>query len=178
VKIRRVATGTGPDGAPTVVSDELVDPVTVRLLPGCEFHDLWGSDEPLRVPNDGRKPQAPGYFPGSAGCRFLVFTIPPQGERDGDIDYPSAFAEAERKLPGMFARMERDAPGMHATDTVDFDFVIEGEVVLGLGDGTEVALKAGDAVVQNGTRHRWRNVSGRPCRVLACLVGARRETAG
>ncbi|HXY21555.1 MAG TPA: cupin domain-containing protein [Burkholderiaceae bacterium] len=57
---------------------------------------------------------------------------------------------------------------------MDFDYVIEGEVTLELDDGKEVLLRAGDSVVQNGTRHRWRNESSRPVRVLACLIGARR----
>jgi mannose-6-phosphate isomerase-like protein (cupin superfamily) len=173
--VRRICTGHDADGQPCVARDEPIEPVTVRLLPGCEFHSLWSSDEALQVPNDGQPPQAPNYFPTSAGCRFLVFSVPPQGEHLPEgFDYPAAFAEVRRRLPGLMEQMERDAPGMHTTDTVDFDYVIEGEVVLDLGNGREVLLKAGDAVVQNGTRHRWLNRSDKTCRVLACLVGARR----
>jgi hypothetical protein len=37
---------------------------------------------------------------------------------------------------------------------VDFDVIVLGEVYLGLDDGAESFLKAGDCVIQNGTRQR------------------------
>ncbi|GIR35368.1 MAG: hypothetical protein CM15mP49_07530 [Actinomycetota bacterium] len=39
---------------------------------------------------------------------------------------------------------------MHTTDTVDYEFVISGEVVLELDDGAEVTLSTGDTVVKMG----------------------------
>jgi hypothetical protein len=42
-------------------------------------------------------------------------------------------------------------------------------VSLQLDDG-EVALCAGDCVVQRGTRHAWRNRSGRPVRMAAVML--------
>jgi uncharacterized cupin superfamily protein len=47
---------------------------------------------------------------------------------------------------------------------VDFCFVLDGEITLVL-DAEEVALKAGDVVVQRGTRHAWSNRSANPCRI-------------
>ena len=46
--------------------------------------------------------------------------------------------------------MEPDNPGMHTTDTIDFEVVLSGEVVLELDDGAETVLRPGDTVVQNG----------------------------
>ena len=46
--------------------------------------------------------------------------------------------------------------------TLDFCLVLEGEITLVL-DLDEVHLKAGDTVVQRGTRHAWSNRSGKPC---------------
>jgi uncharacterized cupin superfamily protein len=40
--------------------------------------------------------------------------------------------------------------------------ILEGEITLVL-DTEEVALKAGDTVVQRGTNHAWSNRSSRPC---------------
>ena len=48
---------------------------------------------------------------------------------------------------------------MHTTDTIDFEYVLSGEIALELDDGAEVVLHPGDTVVQNGTRHRWHNRS-------------------
>ena len=55
-----------------------------------------------------------------------------------------------------------DRPGMHATDTLDFMVVLDGEIVLGLDDG-EHTLGPGDTVIQRGTAHRWRVAGDRPC---------------
>jgi quercetin dioxygenase-like cupin family protein len=63
-------------------------------------------------------------------------------------------------------------PGMHTTDTVDFDLVLSGKVYLVLDDGAEVLLKAGDSVVQNGTRHAWENRSSKDCVIAVALIGA------
>jgi len=55
--------------------------------------------------------------------------------------------------------------GMRKTRTLDFCLILEGEITLVL-DTEEVHLKAGDTVVQRGTRHAWSNRSDAPC-VLA-----------
>jgi uncharacterized cupin superfamily protein len=52
-------------------------------------------------------------------------------------------------------------PYMQKTRTLDFCFVMEGEIVLVL-DTQEVPLKAGEIVVQRGTTHSWSNRSGKP----------------
>jgi quercetin dioxygenase-like cupin family protein len=70
--------------------------------------------------------------------------------------------------------MEPESPGMHTTDTVDFEVVLSGEIVLELDDGAEVVLKPGDTVVQNGTRHAWRNRGDVPAVIAAGLIGAHR----
>jgi uncharacterized cupin superfamily protein len=53
---------------------------------------------------------------------------------------------------------------MQQTRTLDFCLILEGEVTLVL-DIEEVALKAGDTVVQRGTNHAWSNRSDKPCRI-------------
>ena len=52
--------------------------------------------------------------------------------------------------------MKRQASGVHTTDTIDFEYVISGRVVLELDDGVTTELGPGDTVVQNGPRHAWR----------------------
>jgi quercetin dioxygenase-like cupin family protein len=86
-----------------------------------------------------------------------------------------ALKEAEEKLPGAIAHLEPDQSGMHTTDTIDFEYIVSGEVWLELDDGVEVHLRSGDTVVQNGTRHAWRNKSSKPCQMVVCLVGAHRK---
>jgi quercetin dioxygenase-like cupin family protein len=46
---------------------------------------------------------------------------------------------------------------LHSTPTTDLGVVLSGRVVLELEDGSRAQLAAGDAFVQAGTAHRWRN---------------------
>lgn len=172
--MRRVVTGHSSEGKAIVASDTEVEAITTALTPGAEFHRLWGADEPPSFPDDGSMPAMPMYFPPVGGFRVGFFSVPP--ERDAAIppgtDVAAAFADFEAKLPGLAGHMEPGAPGMHTTATVDFEVVVEGEVWLELDDGVEVHLRTGDCVVQNGTRHAWRNHGDVPARLVVVLVGA------
>ena len=82
----------------------------------------------------------------------------------------------EEKLPGLLAYLEPGNPGMHTTDTIDFEVVLSGEVILELDDGAEKVLRADDTVTQNGTCHRWGNRGTEPAVVAVFLIGAHRAS--
>lgn len=174
---RLVVTGQTPEGKSVFVSDSAVEAIAPPLLAGWAFHRLWGSDEPPSLPADGSPRESPRYFPPPGGFRFGFFTVPPSSQTiDESIDVGMALEEVGRLLPGLVEVMEPDHPGMHTTDTIDVDVVVSGEVVLELDDGEEVQLSVGDAVIQNGTRHRWRNRTEEPSVVFVALLGAERAS--
>ena len=84
----------------------------------------------------------------------------------------AALAELEAALPGLYDHNEPDNPGMHTTVTIDFEYVVSGRVVLELDDGASVELGPGDTVVQNGTRHAWRNPFDETATLVVVLIGA------
>ena len=172
-----MVTGHDASGRAVFVSDAAVEPVTSPLVPGSEFHRLWGGDEPPTFPDDGGLPAHTTYFPPVGGYRFGFFTLPPSGQPalPADIDVTAALADLEARLPGLMGHMEPDDPGMHTTDTIDFEVVLSGRVVLELDDGATAELRAGDTVVQNGTRHRWRNPDEVPAVLAVFIVGANRR---
>ena len=175
--IRRVVTGHTPDGKAIFASDTQVAPTIVSQLPSSQYHELWSSDAPPTFPDDGMQSPGSKWFPPVGGFRFATFTVPPQSQAlPADFDRTQAMEELEAKLPGMVSQgnHEPDHPGMHTTDTVDFEYVISGEVWLELDDGQEVHLKPGDPVVQNGTRHAWRNKGEEPCQMVVFLTGTHR----
>jgi mannose-6-phosphate isomerase-like protein (cupin superfamily) len=47
-------------------------------------------------------------------------------------------------------------------------------MTLELDDGNIVHLRQGDCIVQNGTRHRWRNPGSEPCLMAFVSVGGKR----
>ncbi len=174
--IRRVVTGHDASGKAVVASDEVVEPTTSEIVPGFEFFRMWGGDQPAHFPDDGSHPDAVQYFPPLGGFRFGLFTVPPDDQAPlGDIDFEAALAEMEQKLPGMAGHMEPDNPGMHTTASVDYEFIVSGRVVLELDDGATAELGPGDTVVQNGTRHAWRNPYDEPCQMVVVLVGAHHD---
>jgi len=174
--IHCVVTGQNKSGKSVVMRNTPIKPVTLALLPGYEFHRIWGSDSIPELPSDGTPPPHPRYFPPENGFRFAFFTIPPDTTTNvGQINLAPALEEIQLKLPGMIEVLELDHPGMHTTDTVDFDVILSGEVILELDDGAEVLLRTGDCVIQNGTRHAWHNRSSQNCVIAVALVGAQRK---
>ena len=57
----------------------------------------------------------------------------------------------------------------HRTRSIDYAICIEGEIDM-LLDDTQVHMKAGDIMVQQGTNHAWVNTSGKPCRICFVLI--------
>jgi len=174
--VRCVVTGQMKSGKSVIVSQTPVPPVTVALMPGYEFYPLWGNDDHPSLPSDGTPTEQGTWFPPKHGFRFAMFTVPPATTvRTGPAPTSAEVEEVRQKLPGMLEVLEIDHPGMHTTDSVDFDVVVFGEVVLELDDGVEAILKPGDCVVQNGTRHAWHNRSDKKCVLVSCLIGAERK---
>jgi mannose-6-phosphate isomerase-like protein (cupin superfamily) len=176
MKVRRVVTGHDRDGKAVFASDEQVDSLALASRPDREYHRLWGGDQTPTFPDDGRPTAQHNYFPPVGGYRFGFFTVLPGAVSVPGLDREAARAEMEEKLPGFLAHLEPDNPGMHTTDTIDFEVVLSGEVILELDDGAEKVLRPGDTVVQNGTRHRWGNRGTEPAVVALMLIGARRAT--
>jgi mannose-6-phosphate isomerase-like protein (cupin superfamily) len=172
MNVRRVVTGHDASGKSVFVSDETVEPVEPMMLPGFQTYYLWGGDTTPQFPDDGAMPLWRTYFPPIGGFRFSMFTIPPETTAAPAVDMEEAMADAEAKLPGLMRYMDPSDPGMHTTDTIDFEVVLEGTIILELDDGAEVTLGPGDTVVQNGTRHRWRNPGDTPARLALFMCGA------
>jgi mannose-6-phosphate isomerase-like protein (cupin superfamily) len=165
--VRRVVTGHDASGKSVFVSDEAVTP-----LPLTGFHRLWGGDRTSEFPDDGSMPEQDMYFPPIGGFRFGMFSLPPETTAGADVDAAADRGDLEAEVPGLLRYMDPSDPGMHTTDTIDFEVVLEGTVVLELDDGAEVTLRPGDTVVQNGTRHRWRNPGDTTARIAVFMCGA------
>lgn len=171
--MRRVVTGHSPDGRATIVSDTELDVITISR---AEFHKIWWADKTPTFPDDGSPPPYSTYFPPVGGFRFVTFTWPPESvEQLENINLDVFLEKLEESMPGAAKYMEKDSPGMHTTDTIDLEYIISGEIWLELDDGKEVHLRAGDTVIQNGTRHAWHNRSSEPCHMVICMIGAHRK---
>jgi mannose-6-phosphate isomerase-like protein (cupin superfamily) len=175
MQVRRVVTGQTADGKSVFVDDGLVEPKATALMPSTVFHQVWGSDDQVKLPTNGDEPPWSSFFPPEAGFRFLIWTAGPESVSiPEDLDLGAALTELQETFPGLTDFTEPDSPGMHTTHTVDFDLVLSGEIWLELDDGEEVLLGPGDCVIQNGTRHAWHNRTEEPVTMASVLIGASR----
>jgi len=174
--VRLVVTGHDEAGSALVTDDATVEPLTLGLVPGFESFELWSIDGAPVIPGGLGRPGVPHYFPADQGSVFRVVTFPPDATSTlgPDVDLVGALEEAQAKVPELVAKLEPDNPGMHATDSVDFAVVIEGELDLELDEGRTVRVRAGDCIVQRAARHAWRNPTPGPARVAFVLLGGRR----
>jgi hypothetical protein len=179
MSIRRVVTGHDKNGNAVFASDGQVQPVTTPLIVGAEWSVIWGGDGPPTFPDDGQFQGFENYFPAPGGYRLYIVTMPAgyDGSTAEGIDVEAAIADLNKKLPGMIGHSEPDHPGMHTSATIDFEVMLAGEIVLELDNGSERIARAGDVIVQNGTRHRWLNRSNEPAKFAAFIVGAHRAKA-
>lgn len=175
---RRVITGHSPEGKAVVAGDAEVEPITSDLQPGLELRKIWGGDRTPTYPDDGSAPSSDTWFPPPGGFRFIQFTLGPEAApAPTDVDQEAAAAAFDQQAPGLLATMEPEGPGFHRSDTLDVMHIVSGTVICVLDDGVEVALSAGDTIVQSGTRHAWRNPGSEPCHMVGMIVGARRVDA-
>jgi mannose-6-phosphate isomerase-like protein (cupin superfamily) len=179
MQVRRVVTGHNSNGKSVFIADGPAPRARVGVHhPGFAEALLWSTAQTPVVPADGKDPTpaVTSFMAEPGGTRFLMVTFPPDAVMASPgFDGAKAFEEHLKGTPGIAERMEPDNPGMHTTDTVDYVIVLDGEVWLELDDGKEVLLKKHDVVIQNGTRHAWRNRSDRGVTLAAVLVGAQRR---
>jgi quercetin dioxygenase-like cupin family protein len=148
-----VVTATDEAGRSFVASDG-----EASAIPG--FAELWvgSARDPLSAaPAESAEPWS-RVEPPPGATSWRIFDLPP--------DEVVAAYLASRELP------EVEASGFHRTETLDYVMILDGEVTLELDRG-EVQLRSGDCVVQRGTRHAWRNRSGRPVRMAAVMVSCK-----
>lgn len=162
---RRIVTIDREPGKSSLIADGPAPDVKIDpARPGYASARLWVIDstpakivyETLHLPHTIEPP------PRGALCR--VVTTPPDAGWQGKVgaDEVAAFFAAMGSPASSTYSADAPHPYMQKTESMDFCFIIEGEIVLVL-DTAEVALKAGDMVVNRGTNHAFSNRSDKPC---------------
>ena len=169
--IRRVVTGHDAAGKAVVLFDGAAPNVKVREVGGFVSTLMWVLGEaPARHAAEDRGSVAVGTAPPPKGAIFRIVEFPPVG---GDFDA----AAHERMVAAMGLAHQGEGgiaprhPFMHRTRSVDFAVVLEGEIDM-LLDDSEVHVRAGEVIVQQGTNHAWVNRGTAPCRIAFVLIDA------
>lgn len=176
LQVRRVVTGRDETGASQVALDGVAPRSDAfRHIPGMMSRLIWATDPAVMPPRGATDPtlSVTSIVPPPSGSRFLIVTFPPDSVFCApDFDPVAAAAENRAISPGLAELFEAD--GMHATPTIDYGIVLDGEIWLELDNGRSALLRRHDAVVQTGTRHAWRNKSERPATLAFVLIGTER----
>lgn len=163
---RRVVTGLDARGRSTIVEDGPV-PEDVRMSAARLPPDVLAAAPYLRHVLES-DPIWLGALSVDLGSGADPLRGPLPGSDDGMTpNLPRA---------GFAAAIFRWAPGgpsfpMHGSRTLDIGVVVSGAVELELESGSTV-LRAGDVVVQRGTRHTWKVVGDEPCVMFGILLDA------
>jgi mannose-6-phosphate isomerase-like protein (cupin superfamily) len=171
---RRVVTGHEHEKS-VVRSDGEVETYEFKSVPGYRHTLIWVNPSTPDLSQEQRFDRYPdSVVPGSGGTSLHYVTFPSGAVFSSpSFDGEAARRESLDRLRGLADHFEKDDPGMHKTNTVDYAVVVDGEIWLELDDGETVHLKKGDVVVQNGTRHAWRNKGTAPVTMLLFLNGAK-----
>jgi hypothetical protein len=168
--IRRVVTSHRDDGTAVVRFDGEATNVRVRANGGLVSTLLWTTDRTPATYSDVDRGAVPsGVAPPPGGSVLRVVTFPPE---DPNTAADAASVHAEMGLHGdTRGRRPIRHPFMHATESVDYAIVLDGEIDM-LLDEDEIHLRTGDILVQQGTNHAWVNRSGAPCTIAFVLIDA------
>jgi hypothetical protein len=171
---RRIVTGN-VGGRAVVQSDEPLQGYEFKTVPGYQHTLIWVNPATPDLSKEQRFDSYPNsVVPGPGGTSLHFVTFPPGSVfADPSFDAKAAQEEALVRLRGLADHFEKEDPGMHKTNTVDYAVVYDGEIWLELDNAETRHLKRGDVVVQNGTRHAWRNKGTQPVTMLFFLNGAK-----
>lgn len=173
--IRRVVTTNDESGAAVVLVDGIAPNRAVRQGGRIASTLLWVTAEtPARF--SGKRDLADvkiGVPPPPKGTIFRIVDFAPVTGEASEVDHGTLMKEMGISHETGGRRPPRH-PAMHWTKTVDYAMVLAGEIDM-LLDESEVHVKAGDVVVQQGTNHAWVNRGKDTCRIAFVLIDAGEE---
>jgi naringenin degradation protein FdeH len=171
---RRIVTGHDAQGKAIALFDGQVIPqqrspggnaVTMLWVTGENPVDLNGSSD--------RAETKTGVPPLPNGSIFRIVDFPPTSTGAPPVDH-------HKMLIGMGIDPATQGysrhPNTHRTRSIDYAIVLDGDIDM-LMDDTEVHMKTGDVLVQQGTNHAWVNNGTKPCRIAFILIDAREPFA-
>lgn len=136
-----VITGTGSDGRSTVIT------IQEKASFAAAGFDELTDDSAIQASGNEAKPSIAKLY---------------ENDRPGVIDRPTAGELLPIATPphgALWLEMKFDGyyeTEFHRTDSIDFHYIVGGEVELILEDGS-VTLRAGDSAMLPGVVHRWRS---------------------
>ena len=168
--VRRVVAANDDRGVAVALQDgPSPDVHTDPARPGFYATRLWVTDgTPARTKGVRETLDLPHAIePPEKGSVFRYYEFPSDATYLGGIgeDAVREYFAAMGSPGACTYAADAPHPYMQKCRTLDYCYVIEGEITLIL-DTEEVHLKEGDVVIQRGTNHAWSNRSDKPAVVI------------
>ncbi len=171
-ELRRVVTTVDKDGKAVALFDGENPHKEIHPLRGHISHALWATHgAPAQMQGDvDRAEGVKMTSPVNGGTVFRIIDYPPIKPEHEKLDVNTRMHELkdEASIKGL----PPSHPFMHRTRSVDYALILQGEIDM-LLDDSEIHLKAGDVLIQQGTNHAWVNRSNAVCRIAFVLVDAK-----
>ncbi|GFM57140.1 cupin [Pseudomonas cichorii] len=177
MQVRRVVTGQDEKGRSVFLADGPAPrAINFQDMPGYGIAQLWAT-QPGSATDTDLTLLGGSLIPGAGGTSLLFVSFPPDTVMAAPIDPQRAVTEMVENLPGLIDIFETQDPAMHRSPTLDYGLLLEGELWLELDDGEQRQLLPGDVVIQQGTRHAWRNRSQATAKAVFFMIGAASPTS-
>lgn len=175
-ELRRVVTTVDQDGKAVVLFDGENPHKEIRPLRGNISRALWATTSaPADMQGDSDRAQGVKMTsPVNGGTVFRIIDYPPVKPEHELLDNNARMAELKNEA--TIKGLPPSHPFMHRTRSVDYALILQGEIDMILDD-SQIHLKAGDVLIQQGTNHAWVNRSNAVCRIAFVLVDARDPAA-
>ena len=171
---RRIVTGHDAQGKAVVLFDAAL-PAKQRSAGGNGMTLLWVTSEfPVDVAGSADRAQTKSACRRPPTARFFASSISRRRRRTAaPVDHHQILVSMG--IDPATQGYARHA-NTHRTRTIDYAIVLDGEIDM-LLDDTEVHVKAGDVLVQQGTNHAWVNNGTKPCRIAFILIDGKTPPA-
>lgn len=169
LQARRVVTGFDADGKSCFTSDENTPDRFVG--PGNTKCDIWRvTDIPVAYADGPGLEGGVVTQPPPSGLVYRVVSFAPDSEWDQSLGYSDANGQLEGNVK---TDQDEGAVGFHVTETIDIVTILSGEI-FAIMETEETLLKAGDTLVQRGTKHTWSNRTNEVVTLQSIMIAANR----
>ena len=168
-EVRRVVTALDANGRAVTMAD---GPVALTSLRSPNpAGEMWVTSQypPDYSWKEDRAKTKVGLIPPANGTIFRIVDFPPMKPEVEKMDMNTMMKVVGDHAPAKGVPPRH--PMMHRTRSLDYAIIMSGEIDM-LLDDTEIHMKAGDVLVQQGTNHAWVNRGTEPCRIAFVLIDA------
>jgi hypothetical protein len=169
VAAKRVVTGINDQGHSYIASDG-PNPSAPLDMRRVILQEIWLDVPGDASPNVATHPSDPlALIPPTGGSVFRVIRYQPPNRANPIDDETLAINRQRWDAGASHDPNDKANQGWHTTPTIDYGYIISGQIELRVDEGVSV-LSAGDTFVQRATRHAWRVTGDEECVIAFVLI--------